>query len=595
MAVESQVNDGQQTPVAEESGPRTGTEAMRKLWTPRKLGIAIGCLLVMNFFMNLNVYTQNVYEPYATSHFDGHSLLATGAIVNGLVRIVGYPLLAKLADHFGRPQGFAGGALSMAIGSAMYAACQNVDTFLAGGIFDSFGDTWWNITQQIFVADVTSLVNRGLLFTLPESLSAIPTLYAGTYLGEHMLLFSSWRWGYGMWAIILPVTAIPTICMMLWMGRQANKIGLVTERLSLLHGAPPGIVGKVTHIATQLDLIGALLLIGGLAMTLLPMTIAGRRNTDRWEEPSSIVLLIVGVLTFVGFLVWDGKFASNPIIPYRTIRERNVIIACTSVIVIAMSDSIYRPFLSSFLQVAGHYSPGAATRVDNAQRVAYNIGALFSGLCLKYVKNTKPFILLGVVLIILASGLPIYLTNISGTHIANEPTFIVSKTLLGVGRGLAQVSLQVSLQAVLANEQIAVATAVYLSSLGFGSNLGVTISGAIWNSLLPKKLNANFGEEVGGKIFGSIVVAQNYTVGSPERNAIDKCYRQTQQTLAIGSVSVSALLLILAYLVQNVKLGEEDTKRAAQADEELAWAIKQKEAQEDEPAQPVEIERQQRQ
>ncbi|WAO93511.1 Hypothetical protein NCS54_01106100 [Fusarium falciforme] len=592
MAVESQVNDGQQTPAAEESGPRTATEAMRKLWTPRKLGIAIGCLLVMNFFMNLNVYTQNVYEPYATSHFDGHSLLTTGSIVNGIVRIVSYPLLAKLADHFGRPQGFGGGALSMAIGSAMFAACQNVDTFLAGGIFDSFGDTWWNITQQIFVADGTSLVNRGLLFTLPESLSAIPTLYAGTYLGEHMLLFSSWRWGYGMWSIILPVTAIPTISMMLWMGRRAKKIGLVTERLSLLHGAPSGAVGKVKHIATQLDLIGALLLIGGLAMTLLPMTIAGRRNTDRWEEPSSIVLLIVGVLTFVGFLVWDGKFASNPIIPYRTIRERNVIIACTSVIVIAMSDSIYRPFLSSFLQVAGHYSPGAATRVDNAQRVAYNIGALFSGLCLKYVKHTKPFIMLGVVLIILASGLPIYLTNISGTHIANEPTFIVSKTLLGVGRGLAQVSLQVSLQAVLANEQIAVATAVYLSSLGFGSNLGVTISGAIWNSLLPRKLNANFGEEVGRKIFGSIVVAQKYEVGSPERNAIDKCYRQTQQTLAIGSVSVSALLLLLAFLVQNVKLGEEDTKRAAQADEELAWAIKQKEAQEEEP---VEMERQQRQ
>ncbi|KAH7240526.1 hypothetical protein MRS44_012936 [Fusarium solani] len=592
MAVESQVNDGQQTPAAEESGPRTATEAMRKLWTPRKLGIAIGCLLVMNFFMNLNVYTQNVYEPYATSHFDGHSLLTTGSIVNGIVRIVSYPLLAKLADHFGRPQGFGGGALSMAIGSAMFAACQNVDTFLAGGIFDSFGDTWWNITQQIFVADVTSLVNRGLLFTLPESLSAIPTLYAGTYLGEHMLLFSSWRWGYGMWSIILPVTAIPTISMMLWMGRRAKNIGLITERLSLLHGAPSGAVGKVKHIATQLDLIGALLLIGGLAMTLLPMTIAGRRNTDRWEEPSSIVLLIVGVLTFVGFLVWDGKFASNPIIPYRTIRERNVIIACTSVIVIAMSDSIYRPFLSSFLQVAGHYSPGAATRVDNAQRVAYNIGALFSGLCLKYVKHTKPFIMFGVVLIILASGLPIYLTNISGTHIANEPTFIVSKTLLGVGRGLAQVSLQVSLQAVLANEQIAVATAVYLSSLGFGSNLGVTISGAIWNSLLPRKLNANFGEEVGRKIFGSIVVAQKYEVGSPDRNAIDKCYRQTQQTLAIGSVSVSALLLLLAFLVQNVKLGEEDTKRAAQADEELAWAIKQKEAQEEEP---VEMERQQRQ
>jgi hypothetical protein len=48
--------------------------------------------------MNLTVYTQNVYEPYATSHFNGHSLLTTGSIIAGIVRIVSYPLLAKLAN-----------------------------------------------------------------------------------------------------------------------------------------------------------------------------------------------------------------------------------------------------------------------------------------------------------------------------------------------------------------------------------------------------------------------------------------------------------------------------------------------------------------
>ncbi|KAF5657199.1 major facilitator [Fusarium circinatum] len=543
------------------SRPGSTNEAFRKLWTKRTLGFAIGCILVMFFFINLTVYTG------ATSHFKAHSLLATGAIVNGLVRIVSYPLLAKLANYFGRPQSFAGAAICMAIGNAMYAGCSNVDTFLAGGIFDVFGDTWWNIIQQIFVADITTLVNRGIIFTLPESLSAIPTLYGGTYLGEHMLLHSSWRWGYGMWAIILPVTAIPTIGIMIWMNRRAKRIGLITEKISFMHGAEPGVVGKIKHVATQLDLIGALLLIGGLAMTLLPMTIAGRNNTDRWSRPSSIVLIIVGVLTFIAFLVWDGRFASNPIIPYRTIRERNVIVACASCIVIAMADSIYRPFLSSFLQAAGHYSPGAATRVDNAQRVAYNIGALVAGLSLKFAKNTKPFIMLGVVLIILACGLPIYLTNISGTHIASEAAFITSKSLLGVGRGFTQVPLQVSLQAVLENEQVGIATAVFLSSLGFGSNLGVTISGAIWNSVLPRKPNSYFGKEEGGKIFGSMVVARAYEVGTADRNAVDECYRETQQTLAIGSVCVSA----------------EDEKRAAQADKELAWAIKQKEAQEDAP------------
>lgn len=499
-------------------------------------------------------------------------------------RLSPYP--EPLADHFrqqhfGRPQGFAGAALFMAIGNAMFAACNNVDTFLAGGIFDSFGDTWWNITQQIFIADVTSLINRGLIFTLPESITAIPTLYAGTYLGEHILLTSGWRLGYGIWAMVLPVTAVPTVALMIWMNRRAKRLGLVAERVSLLHGAGSGPVKKAAHVANKLDLLGALLLAGGLAMTMIPITIAGRNNTDEWKKPSSIALIIIGVLTVIAFIVWDGKYASNPIIPYRTIRERNVVIACASVIVIACSDSIYRPFLSSFLQVAGHYTPGAATRVDNTQRIAVNIGALACGLCLKFVKHTKPFIMLGAVIIVLANGLPIYLTNIGGTTIASEAAFITSKTLLGVGRGFAQVSLQVSLQAALQHEYVAVATAVYLSSLGFGSSVGVTISGAMWNALLPSKLAARFDAAEARRIFGSIVVARSYDVGTAARLAIDECYRQTQQTLAIASVAVSGILLVLVWFSRNVVLEEEDKKRAMQADEELAWATKAQQEQDD--------------
>ncbi|KAI1057534.1 hypothetical protein LB505_010439 [Fusarium chuoi] len=65
-------------------------------------------------------------------------------------------------------------------------------------------------------------------------------------------------------------------------------------------------------------------------MTLLPLSITGRRNTEKWTEPSSIVLLVVGVLTFVAFLIWDGRYAKKPIVPFRMIKNRNVILACAS-------------------------------------------------------------------------------------------------------------------------------------------------------------------------------------------------------------------------------------------------------------------------
>ncbi|KAI1057494.1 hypothetical protein LB507_011598 [Fusarium sp. FIESC RH6] len=556
----------------------TPTEAIRKLWTKSPLMVAFGGLFVMNFCMVFAASSAGVYDPYATSHFQGHSLIATANIIHGIVRIVGYPLMAKVADHVGRPQGFAGAAISMALANVLYAACRNVETYLAGGIFESFGDTWWTITEQIFIAEVTSLINRGFLFTLPESLAAIPTLYAGTYLGEHMLLNSSWRWGFGMWAALMPFCALPTIAIMIFMKMRARKKGIEQKRTSLRAASeiPEGaslLVQIKQVLYVQLDMVGAFLLLGGLAMTLLPLSITGRRNTERWSEPSSIVLLVVGVLTFVGFLIWDGRYAKKPIVPFRMIKNRNVILACASVCLIAMSDSTYRTFAPSFLQVAGGYSPGHAVRIDNARRVALNLGGLVIGLAIRFVKHTKPFIILGFIMVALANGLPIYFTNIDGSRVANEAALTTGQTLLGLGRGFAQVPLQVALQAAVPDHEIGIATAMFLSSSGFGANVGNSIGGALWNTLLPRRLQENLPEVAkvnSTAIFRSIVVAQAYEPGSEIRDAINLSYRTTQQTLAIGSLSLSIPLLLMMLFFKNVELETEDKKKDRIAEEQLA-------------------------
>lgn len=65
------------------------------------LGVAdipVESLFVMNFSMIFAASSAGVYDPYATSHFQGHSLIATANIIHGIVRIVGYPLLAKIGD-----------------------------------------------------------------------------------------------------------------------------------------------------------------------------------------------------------------------------------------------------------------------------------------------------------------------------------------------------------------------------------------------------------------------------------------------------------------------------------------------------------------
>jgi len=75
-------------------------------------------------------------------------------------------------------------------------------------------------------------------------------------------------------------------------------------------------------------------------------------------------------------------------------------------------------------------------------------------------------------MVALANGLPIYFTNIDGARVANEAALTTSQTLLGLGRGFAQVPLQVALQAAVPDHEIGIATAMFLSSSGFGANVG---------------------------------------------------------------------------------------------------------------------------
>ncbi|KAI1057535.1 hypothetical protein LB505_010438 [Fusarium chuoi] len=178
-------------------------------------------------------------------------------------------------------------------------------------------------------------------------------------------------------------------------------------------------------------------------------------------------------------------------------------------------------------------------------------------------------------MVTLANGLPIFFTNIDGVRVANEASLTTGQVLLGLGRGFAQVPLQVSLQAAVPDHEIGIATAMFLSSSGFGANVGNSIGGALWNTLLPRHLSANLPEEVKANstaIFRSIVVAQSYELGTETRDAINLSYRMTQQTLAIGSLSLSIPLLLMMFFFRNVKLAKEDDMRNEVAEQQLAAA-----------------------
>ncbi|KAL3433669.1 siderophore iron transporter mirA [Aspergillus tetrazonus] len=541
-------------------------EMLRKGWTRQGLIMAFTGLFLATLSINFGDYSTQVYVPYATSAFKQHSAMSAARVVGNITRIAAYPIIAKLGDVFGRAEMFILSIVFQAVGYAIYAGCKNVGQYIAGGIFEAIGSTGFGLTQQVFVADVTNLINRAVWSTLPDSLTVIPALYLGTEIAEAVLEKNEWRWGFGMWAIIEPVCSVLLIGTMLYYQKRARRkesspaefASEPTER-----NVDNGWWKRIYNLVwVQLDAFGAILLLLGLSLFLVPLSLTGSGNSDDWHKGSFIAMLVLGVVIFVAFLAWDTWFAKKPFIPYRMIKNRTVAAACLLGALDFFHYSVFSVFFTSYLQVAAHYGAGPATRIDNSLRVAFQVAGIFAAYFMKFTKRSQVWVFTGVPLCVLGMGVLLYLVDMGEGRVGNEAAFVTAKSLIGIGRGFYQTASQVSVQAKVSRGEVSVVTAVFFAAMSIGGAIGTSVAGAIWRSTLPKKLAQHLPAELKDQaqaIFGSIVVAQKYEIGTPARDAIDMCYRQSQRMLAITALAALAPMLIIMFFLENVPLTDETT------------------------------------
>ena len=105
------------------------------------------------------------------------------------------PVIARLSDVFGRAKGFSIATFFILISYVMTAASNNIQTYVASEIFGAIGDVGYLIMQQdFFIADTTSLRNRGFWASIPETVSTIPSLYIGSMIIAENVLKNGVGW-----------------------------------------------------------------------------------------------------------------------------------------------------------------------------------------------------------------------------------------------------------------------------------------------------------------------------------------------------------------------------------------------------------------
>lgn len=554
-------------------------ELLRFAWPKKYMIIAYGSLILTTFAVTLATMASGTYIPYVTSSFNTHSLLTTANVVDRIARIIAYPVIARLSDVFGRAKGFSIATFFILISYVMTAASNNIQTYVASEIFGAIGDVGYLIMQQVFIADTTSLRNRGFWASIPETVSTIPSLYIGTIIAENVLKNGvGWRWGYGMWAIIFPFAVSPLIIVMFYLQRWATKSGKWKSNVEILRNvhSTDSIFKKIYQVVwIELDFFGGFLLLAGLSLFLIPLTLTGRNYSYRWKDPAFIAMIILGVVILGVFGFWDIKFAKKPFVPFRMARQSTVFAASLLGAFDYCAFACTTLFFSSYLQAAGFRTPGDATRIDNAIRVSFQVVSPFVGLAMRYLNRARLFAYVGVPMSILGYGLQVYFIDMKDGRIGSSAMFITSRVLMGIGRSLYQTSTQVIVQGVVDKSDVAVTTAIFFALMTVGGAIGSSIGGALWNNILPNELNDRLPEEFKANatmIFKSLPTALKFPKDSPARDAIVMSYIRTLRVNSIVTLGISIPMLVLMFFVTDIRLdkdvNEDNAKKRQFASEE---------------------------
>lgn len=436
---------------------------------------------------------------------------------------------------------------------------------------------------EIIIADTTSLRSRVFFSYIP----ALPFLVNPWVSGDVVAVVLrdlGWRWGFGMFCILYPVCTLPLIVTLWWITRKARKSGdlMAIKSPRQLYGG-----WKLAKaLFWQLDFIGIILTSIMLGFILTPLTIAGGISA-RWSKVEIILPLVIGLVAIPVWIWWEKK-APHPMIPFRvrltmmanisklTPLSFSKTVPCggplvsPSLSILVSTDAYFFPlhdtdqaelftsfncqadYLYTVLVVAFDETPKSATRIQMLYSFVSVILGVFLGLIVYRVRRLKPFILFGTLLWMIGFGLLIHFRG--GYDDSAHAGIVGAQILLGIGGGFFPYPAQASIQAATKHEHVAAVTGLYLSSYSIGAALGNTMSGAVWNNVMPKQLTLRLGDKGVPWFSSPLDVVIGFPVGTEEREAAIQATMYVQHLMCIMGICAVGVIAMFSFVIRNPKL-----------------------------------------
>ena len=545
---ESSIIDGNAQPGVQ------NIEAVTVAWSSTALVVAYIMIWLIYFTEGLLSGTTAALNPYVTSDFSQHSLTPTIGILSSVIGGVTNLTLAKVLDVFGRPQGYLLCIVLATAGLILMAGCRSVEAYAAAQVFYTVGNNGLQYSLSVFVADTSSLRNRGLMQAFAFSPNLITCWLAGPVSSAY-LNGPGWRWCFGTFAVLIPSITLPLFGLFVYNYFKAKQMGLIPARESQLTAWK-----ALVYYCREFDAVGLLLLSAGVALFLLPFNLYTLQERG-WHSPLIISLLVTGITLIITFAVWERYFASATFIPYSLLWDRTVLGACVLGATLFVSFFCWNSYFSSFLQVVNNLSVTKASYVVQVYTVGSCICSLGVGLLIHYTGRYKPVCLFfAIPMSILGLGLMILFRR-PGGHIIY---IIMCQIFISFAAGTIIICDEIAIMAAASHQHVAVVLAVLGLFANIGGAIGMTVAAAIWQAVFPQKLAQYLPvEELPNlpAIYESLALQMSFAVGTPTRLAIQHAYGDAQTVMLSAGTAVWAVGIVAVIMWRDIKItGVEQVK-----------------------------------
>ncbi|KZV85789.1 MFS general substrate transporter [Exidia glandulosa HHB12029] len=531
-------------PTAGDAAPDSGVrkiEAIQAVWgaTYGKYILWSGLAMMMIIFELDNATLYN-YQPYATSAFHKQSLLAALQTMQSVVTAAAKPPIAKLSDVIGRAEAYCICITFYIISYIICASAKSMDVYAGGMVFYSLGQTGTQVLNQILLSDISPQRWRGFVLAF-SYFPFLVTPWVSASIVQSVITGIGWRWGYGMFAILMPFCASFIIIPLFVFQGRAKRKGLIQPRAL-----------SPVQFFHETDILGTLLLCGGAAMILIPISLASTLPKN-WSNPRIDVLLGIGGACLL-FPFYERKFARFPIVPLSFFKNTTIVLSCALAFFDGFGFSATHAYLYSFVVVTRGWDARHATYLVYINGVVQCLIGIGAGWIMYKTRRYK-YLIFGACLV-RTVGYGVML-RLRGASNATWELYIV-QCIQGIGSGVISSAAVVAAQVAVSHAHLASVSAFFLLTMFIGSSTGYAVAGAIYTNkfrgflhhYLPASSEAEI-ETVFNSITGTLPA-----FGTPERDGINNAYSDVLRLITWAALGLSFVMPILALCLKNGYLGE---------------------------------------